>query len=141
MRHQKHGRKLGRKSAPRHALFSNLVTALLEYEQIETTDAKAKEIRRLADRAINWPVSLGELLTKEPDKLDAAERAKVLHAVRMAKRVVKNEQVLGKLFEEIGPRFLGRAGGYTRVVKSGYRHGDAAPTSIIELVERPAAKK
>ena len=138
MRHQKHGRKFGRKTGPRHALFTSLVTALFEYEQIKTTDAKAKEIRRIAEKAITWAISVGKIVSN--DKADAEDKARVVHAMRMAGRVVKHKPTLKKLFSEIGPRFVGRPGGYTRVLKVGNRHGDAAPMSIIELVERGAAK-
>jgi large subunit ribosomal protein L17 len=141
MRHQKHSRKLGRHSSHRDAMWSNMVTSLLEHETIQTTDAKAKELRRLADRTINWSTSLGELLNKDREKLDAEEKARLVHSVRMAKRMVKNAAVLNKLFAEIGPRFLGRAGGYTRVIKYKVRHGDAAPISIVELVDRPEPVK
>lgn len=134
MRHQKSGRKFSRKSGPRHALLSNLVTSLIEHERIQTTDAKAKELRRLAERTITWATSVGNLVGN--DKADASDRARVVHAMRMAQRVVKHKPTLQKLFDEVGPRFVGRSGGYTRIMKLGYRHGDAAPVSIIELVER-----
>lgn len=139
MRHQKHGRTLGRKSAHRKAMWSNMVSSLIEHERIETTDAKAKELRRLADRTINWSASLGDILTR--DNLDTEDRARKLHAVRMASRVVKQADVLRKLFDEVGPRFIGRPGGFTRIVKKGYRHGDAAPVSVVELVERAAEEQ
>ncbi len=138
MRHQKHGRKFGRKSGPRHALFASLVNALFEHEHIRTTDAKAKEIRRIAEKAITWAASVGKVMTNE--KADADDKARVVHAMRMAGRVVKQKATLQKLFKEIGPRFVGRPGGYTRVLKVGNRKGDAAPMSIIELVERGNAK-
>ena len=134
MRHQKSGRKFSRKSGPRHALLSNLVTSLIEHERIQTTDAKAKELRRLAERTITWATSVGNLVGNE--KADASDRARIVHAMRMAQRVVKHKPTLQKLFDEVGPRFVGRTGGYTRIMKLGYRHGDAAPVSIVELVER-----
>jgi large subunit ribosomal protein L17 len=134
MRHGKHGRKFGRQSGPRHALFSNLVSSLIEHERIKTTDAKAKELRRLAERTISWATSVGNLV--ENDKKDAQDQARIVHAMRMAQRVLKHKPTLHKLFNEIGPRLVGRAGGYTRVLKLGNRHGDAAPLSIIELVDR-----
>src|SRR4051812_35960004 len=98
MRHKVSGRSLSRRSGHRGALFMNLVDALLKYEQITTTDAKAKELRRLADRAINWSVSLGDVLTREEDKLDAEDRARRVHHIRMARRIVKNPDTLHKLF-------------------------------------------
>ena len=134
MRHQKSGRKFGRKSGPRHALFSSLVSALIEYEHIQTTDAKAKELRRVAERTITWAASVGKLVAN--DKADAHDKARIVHAMRMAGRVVRHKPTLHKLFSEIGPRFVGRPGGYTRVLKLRNRHGDAAPMSIVELVER-----
>ena len=136
MRHQKHGKKLSRVSAHRHALWSNMVSSLIEHERIETTDVKAKELKRIAERTINWSTSLGDLLTKDDAKMDAGDRARKVHHIRMARRVVKDPATLQKLFDEVGPRFIGRPGGYTRVIKLRNRHGDAAPISIVELVER-----
>jgi len=138
MRHQKHGKKLSRLSAHRHALWSNMVSSLIEHERVETTDVKAKELRRIAEKTITWSAALGDLLTKDEDKLDAEDRARKVHAIRMARRVVKDPATLQKLFDEVGPRFIGRPGGYTRVIKVRNRHGDAAPLSLVELVERGA---
>src|SRR6478672_5302713 len=101
MRHQKAGRTLSRKAGPRHALISNLVQALIQYERIETTDAKAKELRRHAEKAITWSASLGDILTKDAEQLDAEDKARKLHAMRMARRIVKNPVVLRKLFDEV----------------------------------------
>jgi large subunit ribosomal protein L17 len=118
MRHRVAGRKLNRTPAHRRALFRNLVTALLEHEHIRTTDPKAKEVRRLADRVIT--------LGKQGN----------LHARRRAAAFVQKSSVVKKLFEEVAPRFANRAGGYTRVIKVGPRLGDAADESIVELTER-----
>lgn len=120
MRHRNAGRKLGRTSAHRTALLRNLVTSLLEHEQIETTDAKAKELRRVADKMIT--------LGKRGD----------LHARRLALRVVRNDEVASKLFGPLAERYKERPGGYTRILKLRTRPGDAAPISIIELVDREA---
>ena len=122
MRHRVAGVKLNRSPAHRRALFRNLVTALLEREVVRTTDAKAKELRRWGDRMI----TLGKQGT--------------LHARRRAATLIRRRSVVKKLFDEIAPRFDGRAGGYTRVVKLGRRPGAAAPLSLVELVERAAAK-
>jgi large subunit ribosomal protein L17 len=140
MRHQKSGRKFSRQSGPRHALLSNLVTALIEHERIHTTDAKAKELRKVAERTISWATSVGSLVGN--DKADAADKARIVHAMRMAQRIVKHKPTLQKLFEDVGPRLVGRPGGWLRIMKLGYRHGDAAPISIIEFVDRvaPAAE-
>ena len=136
MRHQKHGRKFGRQSGPRHALMSALVQALIEHERIRTTDAKAKELRRHVERTITWATSVAPLMMMgDSKKKDAADQARVVHAMRMAARGVRHKPALAKLFNEIGPRFVGRPGGYTRVLKLGYRVGDAAPMSLIELVD------
>ncbi len=118
MRHLKAGRKLGRTTKHRQALFRNMVDALLSEERIQTTLAKAKEVRRHAERAIT--------LGKRGD----------LHARRHALRLVRTRGVLKKLFETLGPRYAERPGGYTRILKLGPRRGDAAPMAILELVDR-----
>jgi large subunit ribosomal protein L17 len=134
MRHQKSGRKFSRQSGPRDALLSNLVTSLIEHERIKTTDPKAKELRRVAERTISWATSVGNLVGN--DKADAADKARIVHAMRQAQRIVKHKPTLQKLFEDIGPRLVGRPGGFLRIMKLGHRHGDAAPVSIIEFVDR-----
>jgi large subunit ribosomal protein L17 len=116
MRHLKSGRKLNRSGGHRLALMRNLLTALLRNERIRTTDAKAKELRGWADRLI----SLGKEGT--------------LHARRQALSVVHDKGVVRKLFDTLGPRFKERPGGYTRAVKIGWRRGDHAPVSVVELV-------
>ena len=121
MRHRKSGRKLGRSSSHRKALFRNMVTSLLEHERIQTTDAKAKELRGIADKMIT--------LGKRGD----------LHARRQALSVIRDKRVTAKVFSELAERYRDRPGGYTRVIKAGHRSGDAAPVSIIELVDRSAA--
>lgn len=115
MRHHKAGRKLGRTSAHRSALYRNLVRELLARDRIETTDEKAKEIRRYADRM----VTLGKSGT--------------LAARRRAIAFLRDPKVVHRLFDDIAPRFAERPGGYTRVVKLGTRVGDAAKLSMIEL--------
>jgi len=117
MRHLKQGRKLGRTTAHRKALLRNLATALLEHERITTTEPKAKELRRVADKL----VTLGKRGN--------------LHARRQALQVVQSNAVVQKLFNEIAPRFAGRQGGYTRILRLGYRPGDAAAMAVIELVD------
>jgi large subunit ribosomal protein L17 len=139
MRHQRAGLHLSRTSAHRKSLFSNLVASLFTYERIRTTDAKAKETRRIAERTITWARRLGDVLTKSPDQRTPEESARVVHAVRMARRVVRDRGAIVKLFDEIGPRYLARRGGYTRIVKIGQRPGDAAPMSLLELVPDAAA--
>jgi large subunit ribosomal protein L17 len=135
VRHRKSGRKLGRSSSHRDALWNNLVTSLLEHGRIETTVPKAKELRRYADRTIWWGVSVHGLVAKG-EKASDAERARVLHARRMAKQTVKTDNALARLFGDVGAHFAGRAakGGYTRILKTRVRKGDAAPMALIELV-------
>lgn len=116
MRHQNTGRKLSRTPSHRKAMFANMTTSLFEHERIRTTDAKAKELRRVAEKLVT--------LAKKGD----------LAARRLVARTVKDPEVLKKLFEDIGPRYAERAGGYTRIVKIGPRAGDNAPMSVIELV-------
>jgi large subunit ribosomal protein L17 len=143
MRHLKAGRKLGRTSSHRRAMYSNMVAALVEYGKIETTEAKAKELRTIADRTIHWGVGVAELVQRGTKKLSDIERARVVHAKRMARRVLKNEDALDKLFAEIAPRLTGHPGGYTRVLKTRTRIGDAAPMALVALVaqdEGAAAK-
>jgi large subunit ribosomal protein L17 len=133
MRHRKSGRKLGRNSTHRAALFNNLVTALLTYGRIETTEPKAKELRRFADATITWGISVHALVAKG-DKATPAERAQVVHARRMARQTVKTREALDRLFTEVGPHFAARKGGYTRILKTRNRKGDAAPMAFVELV-------
>ncbi len=116
MRHRKAGAKLGRNSSHRKAMFRNMVTSLLKYDRIRTTEAKAKELRGWADHLIT--------LAKRGD----------LHARRQALSIVREKDVVHKLFEEAPRRFADVSGGYTRIIKEGIRRGDAAPLSIIELV-------
>ena len=139
MRHRKAGVHLSRTSAHRQALFSNLVAALFYNERIRTTDAKAKETRRLAERTITWARRVGDILGKKPDRRSTEESARVVHAVRMARRVVRDRGAVLKLFDELAPRFQGRPGGYTRIVKLSQRPGDAAPMSLLELVPEDSA--
>ena len=133
MRHRNSGRKLGRNASHRAALFNNLVTSLLTYGRIETTEAKAKELRGFADSTIGWGISVHDLVAKG-DKATPAERAKVVHARRMARQTVKTREALNRLFTEIGPHFASRKGGYTRMLKTRNRKGDAAPMAFVELV-------
>jgi large subunit ribosomal protein L17 len=116
MRHGKSGRKLGRTSSHRKAMFRNMVTSLFEHERIVTTEQKAKELRPIAEKMIT--------LAKRGD----------LHARRQALSYIQSKDVVAKLFDEIQGQFADRQGGYTRIIKTGNRLGDAAPMAIIELV-------
>lgn len=123
MRHQKTGKKLGRNSSHRKAMFRNMATSLFKHEQLVTTDAKAKELRPIAEKMIG--------LAKRGD----------LHARRQALSYLKDKTVTHRLFEEIKDRYLDRQGGYVRIVKKGNRKGDGAPVSIIQLLPGEEVKK
>ena len=116
MRHRKAGKQLGRNTAHRRAMLRNMVTSLFEHEQIETTDAKAKVIRPVAERMIT--------LAKRGD----------LHARRQALAYMQDKAVIHKLFDQAKDRYLDRQGGYLRIVKKGVRKGDGAPVSIVQLL-------
>ena len=123
MRHAKAGRKLNRTSSHRTAMFANMAASLIEHEQIVTTLPKAKELRPIVEKLVT--------LAKRGD----------LHARRVAASRLRDEAMVHKLFETIGPRYAERQGGYTRVLKAGFRYGDNAPVAVIEFVDRdPAAK-
>lgn len=123
MRHRLSGRKLNRTKSHRRALFANLAVALLTHEQIKTTLPKAKDLRSIADKMIT--------LGKRGD----------LHARRQALAELRDEAAVKKLFDVLGPRYADRPGGYTRVLKAGFRTGDAAPMAFIELVDRDVDAK
>ena len=106
MRHRLAGVRLSRTSAHRKALFSNLIAALFYNERIRTTDAKAKETRRLAERTITWARRVGDVLGKKPERRSIDESARVVHAVRMARRVVRDRGAVLKLFDELAPRYF-----------------------------------
>ena len=116
MRHRKAGRKLNRTAAHRKAMLRNMVTSLLEHERIVTTVPKAKETRRVTEKMIT--------LGKRGD----------LHARRQAMAYIRSKDIVAKLFDELSGQFADRQGGYTRIIRTGNRHGDAAPMAIVELV-------
>ena len=123
MRHGMSGRKFNRSSPHRQAMFANMAAALVKHEQIKTTLPKAKDLRRVVDRLIT--------LGKRGD----------LHARRQALSVLRDSKITAKLFDELAARYKDRPGGYTRVLKAGFRYGDMAPMAVIELVDRdPEAK-
>ena len=156
MHHKKIGRKFGRSPSHRRAMFRNLAANFVLYERIETTDAKAKELRGIAERLLTKALRLGDDLTVDEGKLKDRERERVVAARLAARRQVaqflpaygtktlsdgttEEIDLVKKLFEDLAPRYLprvksGKAGGYTRIVKVGPRRGDNAPVSILELV-------
>jgi large subunit ribosomal protein L17 len=147
MRHQNAGRKFDRNTSSRRAMFRNLTANLVLHERIETTDAKAKELRRVAERLLTKAIRLGEVAYTTGDKLSDADKARRLHAKRLVAAYIprfvtkietgataKRVDLVEKVFLDLAKRFKGRAGGYTRIVKLGPRRGDNAPISIIEFV-------
>ena len=120
MRHRQSGRKLNRNSSHRSAMFRNMTISLVEHELIKTTLPKAKELRRFAEPLITL------------SKTDSVANR------RLAFDRLRNKETVGKLFNELGPRYEARPGGYLRIMKAGYRAGDNAPMAIVELVDRPA---
>jgi large subunit ribosomal protein L17 len=122
MRHRKSGRKLGRNSSHRKAMFRNMATSLVRHETIKTTLPKAKELRRVVEPLIT--------LAKEDD---VAKR-------RLAFDRLRDKEAVGKLFNDLGPRFKDRPGGYLRILKTGPRPGDAAPMAIVQLVDGPVVE-
>ena len=123
MRHGRSGRRLNRTASHRKALFSNMAASLIEHEQIVTTLPKAKELRPIVEKLVT--------LGKRGD----------LHARRQAIAQIKDVALVGKLFEVLGPRYKDRHGGYTRVLKAGFRYGDNAPLAVIEFVDRDVSAK
>lgn len=123
MRHRKAGKQLSRNSSHRRAMLRNIVTSLLKYEQIETTDAKAKETRPIAEKMIT--------LAKRGD----------LHARRLVLSYLQDKEVAHKLFDDLKDRLTTRQGGYVRIVKKGFRKGDGAPVSIVQLLVKEAEEK
>ena len=123
MRHRKQGRRLNRSSAHRRALLSNLVASLLKHEQIRTTLPKARELRPVAEKIITLGKRGG------------------LHARRQALAFLGDRKIVDKLFTTLSKRYADRSGGYARVIKAGYRYGDAAPMALIELVDRDVDAK
>jgi large subunit ribosomal protein L17 len=123
MRHKKLGRRFSRDSSHRQAMFSNLAASLIRHEQIVTTLAKAKDLKRVIDKYIT--------LAKRGD----------LNSRRLAASRLRDEDMAKKLFDTLAPRYKDRAGGYSRVIKAGFRYGDSAPRAVIELVDRDTSIK
>ena len=122
MRHRKSGRRLGRTSSHRNAMFRNMAVSLMRHEAIQTTVPKAKELRRVVEPLITLA------------KSDSVAKR------RLAFARLRDREVVGKLFSELGPRYQERPGGYLRILKCGFRAGDKAPLAFVELVDRPNAQ-
>jgi large subunit ribosomal protein L17 len=153
MRHGNSGRQFGRNTSHRRAMLRALTANLIAHERIETTDAKAKELRRVAERVITKARRLGEVAYTPNDKLSLADRARRQAAQQQVgtflqrfatitgKTEVKKIDLIEKVFLDLAKRYAGRPGGYTRIIKVGNRRGDNAPISIIELVGPEEAEK
>lgn len=139
MRHRKAGRKFGMDSTARKAMFRNMVTSLLVHGQIRTTEERAKELRRFAERVITLGKNAPALDGLEGDALNTA-RARRVHAIRRARLWVNDDEAMDKLFGEYAERFASRPGGYTRVIKADYRAGDNASMAVVQLVEAMPAE-
>mgnify|MGYP001551821145 CR=1 FL=1 len=144
MRHRKSGRKLGRNSSHRRAMFRNMAAALIVHEEIETTQAKAKELRGIVERLITKAAKAGDAVGKPLESLSAEDRARQVHLRRVIGKFLPQVygdgdggmvDIMHKLFFELGPRYKDRPGGYTRVTKIGPRRGDNAPIARIELMD------
>jgi large subunit ribosomal protein L17 len=142
MRHHKHGRKLGRNSSHRRAMFRNMAAALILHEEIETTHAKAMELRGIVEKLITRAAKAGDSVGRPLDSLSAADRARQIHLRRVTGRFLPrfyddgegDVDIMHKLFTVLAPRYRERPGGYTRVTKIGPRRGDNASMARIELI-------
>ena len=147
MRHKKAGRQFGRDTSSRRAMLRNLTANLITHERIETTDAKAKELRRVAERLITKATRLGKVAYTQNGELSPGDRARRLHAERLVGSYIprwgvatdgKKVDIIAKVMIDLSKRFEGRPGGYTRIIKLGPRRGDNAPMSLIEFIDAPA---
>ncbi len=140
MRHRKAGRKLGMNQPHRKAMFRNMVTSLMLHGRIHTTEARAKELRRFAERVITIAKRAPTKAAVEDMSGDEAMRGRSarVHAIRRARRWVNNDEAMSRLFEEHATNNADRPGGYTRVVKAGFRAGDNAPMAVVEIVSEGA---
>jgi large subunit ribosomal protein L17 len=151
MRHRKQGRQFGRNTSHRRAMFRALTANLVLHERIETTDAKAKELRRVAERLLSQAIRLGNVAFTPDAELSPADKARRLAAARQVGRFLQRFGVreadgesrkidlVEKVFVDLAKRFQGRPGGYTRIIKLGPRRGDNAPMCVIEFVQAGAS--
>jgi large subunit ribosomal protein L17 len=147
MRHKKSGRQFGRDTSSRRAMLRNLAANLITHERIETTDAKAKELRRVAERLISKAARLGAVAYTQQSDLSATDKARRLHASRLVSAFIprwgvtttgSKIDIVEKVLVDLSKRFQGRPGGYTRIIKLGPRRGDGAPMCIIEFIDAKA---
>jgi large subunit ribosomal protein L17 len=126
---------MGRTPSHRRAMMSNMLAALIEHRRIKTTERKARDLRSLAEKTVTRFTALGDLLLKDRTSVPDEDKARIVHAMRMVRRTLKDRGAILTLYNDIAPRFLGRPGGYTRIYKTGVRQGDGAPMAILEFIE------
>jgi len=134
VRHRKLRTKVRGNSSHNHALYNNMLLGLIEHGHVKTTENRARVLRSMVEKMVTRATRLRELLLKDRTKLPDADKARVIHAMRIAKRSLRNHAAVMRLFDEIAPRYLGRPGGYTRINKLGNRRGDNAPMALLEFV-------
>jgi large subunit ribosomal protein L17 len=135
VRHRKLRTKLHGTASSTHAMYNNMLSGLLAHGRIKTTERRARLLRRMAERLVTRATRLGDVLLKSKSKLSVEEKARMVHAMRLARRQLKQRDSVLHLFEEVAPRYIGRPGGYTRLCKLGFRKGDGAPMAILEFIE------
>jgi large subunit ribosomal protein L17 len=135
VRHRNLSTKVRGTSTHNRAMYSNMLLGLVEHGRIQTTERRARVLRSLAEKMVTRATRLGDLLLKDKSKLDAADKARLVHAMRMVRRDLKQREAVIRLFEEVAPKYLGRPGGYTRIYKTGFRKGDGAPMALLEFVD------
>ena len=122
-------------------MYSNMLVGLIQHGRIKTTHRRARALRSIAEKLVTRATALGDLLLKDKSRLQPADLARLLHAMRLVRRELKQHEAVIHLFEEIAPRYLGRPGGYTRIYRSGFRRGDNAPMVLLEFIEAEMPEK
>ena len=141
MRHHKLRNLVHGTSTYNRAMYSNMLKGLVEHGRIQTTATKARSLRGVAERMVTKATRLGDLLLKDRAKLAAEDKARLLHAMRIVRRTLRDRDAVVRLFDEVAPRYLGRPGGYTRIYKLGPRKGDGAPLALLEFVPADMPEK
>ena len=141
MRHREARRKIGRDRTHGRAMYSNMLASLIAHRRVKTTLGKARDLRRLAEKEVTRFTALGDILLKDHAKLPAEDKLRVVHAMRMVLRRIRNRDAVLLLYQEIAPRYLGRPGGYTRMYKVGFRRGDGAAMALVEFVDAPMPER
>ena len=122
-------------------MYSNMLVGLIQHGRIKTTHRRARALRSIAEKLVTRATALGDLLLKDKSRLQPEDRARLIHAMRLVRRDLKQRDAVAHLFEEIAPRYLGRPGGYTRIYRSGFRKGDNAPLVLLEFIQAEMPEK